>query len=49
MNLSLNADICDIIASNFYTIEYELEDWVVKSGKLSYKKLSKNPNAIDFL
>jgi uncharacterized cysteine cluster protein YcgN (CxxCxxCC family) len=49
MNLSLNADICEVIASNFYTIEYELEDWVVKSGKLSYKKLSKNPNAIDFL
>jgi hypothetical protein len=49
MGLSLNSDICDIIASNFYTIEYELEDWVVKSDKFSYYKLSRNPNAIDFL
>ena len=49
MELSLNKDICDIIATNFYNIEYELEDWVITSGKLSFDKLSRNPNAIDFL
>jgi hypothetical protein len=47
--LSLNSDICEVIANNFYRIEYELEDWVVNSGKLSYYKLSSNSNAIDFL
>jgi hypothetical protein len=49
MSLSLNADICEIVASNFYEIEYVLEDWVVQSKNFSYYKLSKNPNAIDFL
>jgi hypothetical protein len=49
MSLSLNSDICEIVASNFYEIEYELEDWVVQSKNFSYYKLSKNPNAIDFL
>ena len=49
MKLFLNKDICDIIATNFYNIEYELEDWVINSGKLSFDKLSRNPNAIDFL
>ena len=49
MDLSLNKDICDIIATNFYNLEYELEDWVITSGKLSFDKLSRNPNAIDFL
>jgi hypothetical protein len=49
MGLSLNSDICEIVASNFYEIEYELEDWVVQSKNFSYYKLSKNPNAIDFL
>ena len=49
MELSLNKDICDIIATNFYNIEYELEDWVINSGKISFNKLSRNPNAIDLL
>ena len=49
MELSLNKDICDIIATNFYNIEYELEDLFINSGKISFDKLSRNPNAIDFL
>ena len=49
MELSLSSDICEIIASNFYEIEYELEDWVIQNKNFSYYKLSKNPNAIDFL
>jgi hypothetical protein len=49
MELSLNKDICDIIATNFYKIEYELEDLFINSGKISFDKLSRNPNAIDFL
>jgi hypothetical protein len=49
MDCSLNIDICDVIASNFYTNEYVLEDWVIASGNFSYHNLSSNPLAIDFL
>ena len=49
MECSLNVDICDVIASNFYTKEYVLEEWVIASGNFSYNNLSSNPLAIDFL
>jgi hypothetical protein len=49
MDCSLNVDICDVIASNFYTKEYILEEWVIASGNFSYNNLSSNPLAIDFL
>jgi|LakMenE18May11ns_1017448.scaffolds.fasta_scaffold9879829_1 hypothetical protein len=49
MDLSLSTDICDIIADNFYTTEYVLEDWVANADNFSFKYISSNPNAIDFL